>query len=153
MLPYSQSFTRLILIVLFLSTPGLAQVDSASGDNAAEEEDIAAGSPIPSIESISVATTRHRQGEALISQHVGIDELSTATGSLSEALALQPSVSLNGQSGLFQTLNIRGLARQRIQSLLNGMRLTSERRAGVSASFIDPLLLGGVEIIQGAAST
>ena len=153
MLTYSQSFTRSILIVLFLSTPGLAQADSASGDNTAGEEDVAAGNPIYSIESISVATTRHRQGEALISQNVRIDELSTATGSLSEALALQPSVSLNGQPGLFQTLNIRGLARQRVQSLLNGMRLTSERRAGVSASFIDPLLLGGVEIIQGPAST
>ena len=38
MLTYSQSFTRSILIVLFSSTPGLAQVDSASGDNAAGEE-------------------------------------------------------------------------------------------------------------------
>ena len=130
MLTYSQSFTRSILIVLFLSTPGLAQVDSASGDNAAGEEDVAAGSPSSSIESISVATTRHRQGEALISQNVRIDELSTATGSLSEALALQPSVSLNGQPGLFQTLNIRGLARQRVQSLLNGMRLTSKDARG-----------------------
>jgi len=152
-LAYSQYFTLSSLILMFLSTPELAQANSANGANAAGEENVAAGSSISSIESISVATTRHRQGEALISQHVGIDELSTATGSLSEALALQPSVSLNGQPGLFQTLNIRGLARQRVQSLLNGMRLTSERRAGVSASFIDPLLLDGVEIIQGPAST
>ena len=55
MLSYSQSFTS-ILIVLFLSTPGLAQADSTSGDNAAGEENVAAGNT-SSIESISVATT------------------------------------------------------------------------------------------------
>jgi iron complex outermembrane receptor protein len=138
---------------LSLFAPILAQEDAAKGARAANGENAPAGSPVAVIESISVATTRHRQGETLISEYIGIDELATATGSLSEALALQPSVSLNGQPGLFQTLNIRGLARQRVQSFLNGMRLTSERRAGVSASFLDPLLLGGVEIIQGPAST
>lgn len=150
---YSQYFTLSILTCLFLSAPVLAQEVVANGAYADSGGNAAAGSPVAVIESISVATTRHRQGETLISEYVGIDELATATGSLSEALALQPSVSLNGQPGLFQTLNIRGLARQRVQSFLNGMRLTSERRAGVSASFLDPLLLGGVEIIQGPAST
>lgn len=149
MLAYSQYFTLSILVFVSLAAPMPAQSDGA---NAALGEDAAASSPLALIESISVATTRHRQGETLVSEYVGIDELSTATGSLSEALALQPSISLNGQPGLFQTLNIRGLARQRVQSFLNGMRLTSERRAGVSASFLDPLLLGGVEIIQGPAS-
>ena len=150
---YSQYFILSILTCLSLFAPILAQEDAAKGARAANGENAPAGSPVAVIESISVATTRHRQGETLISEYIGIDELATATGSLSEALALQPSVSLNGQPGLFQTLNIRGLARQRVQSFLNGMRLTSERRAGVSASFLDPLLLGGVEIIQGPAST
>jgi iron complex outermembrane receptor protein len=138
---------------LFLSAPVLAQEAVANGAYAASGGNAAAGGPVAVIESISVATTRHRQGETLVSEYVGIDELATATGSISEALTLQPSVSLNGQPGLFQTLNIRGLARQRVQSFLNGMRLTSERRGGVSASFLDPLLLSGVEIIQGPAST
>ena len=152
-LAYSQFFTLSTLIFLFPSAPAHAQKDAANGANAAGVGNVAAGNPLALIESISVAAKRHRQGEALISEYVEIDELTTATGSLSEALALQPSVSLNGQPGLFQTLNIRGLSRQRVQSFLNGMRLTSERRAGVSASFLDPLLLGGVEIIQGPAST
>lgn len=147
MLAYSRYFILTILICSSLFAPGLAQEGATNG------VDAEVGSPVAVIESISVAATRHRQGETLISEYVVIDELATATGSLSEALALQPSVSLNGQPGLFQTLNIRGLARQRVQSFLNGMRLTSERRAGVSASFIDPLLLGGVEVVQGPAST
>lgn len=152
-LAYSLHFIPSISTCLFLSAPVLAQEAVANGAYAASGGNAAAGGPVAVIESISVATTRHRQGETLVSEYVGIDELATATGSISEALALQPSVSLNGQPGLFQTLNIRGLARQRVQSFLNGMRLTSERRGGVSASFLDPLLLSGVEIIQGPAST
>lgn len=152
-LAYSLHFIPSISTCLFLSAPVLAQEAVANGAYAASGGNAAAGGPVAVIESISVATTRHRQGETLVSEYVGIDELATATGSISEALTLQPSVSLNGQPGLFQTLNIRGLARQRVQSFLNGMRLTSERRGGVSASFLDPLLLGGVEIIQGPAST
>ena len=152
-LAYSLHFIPSISTCLFLSAPVLAQEAEANEAYAASGGNAAAGGPVAVIESISVATTRHRQGETLVSEYVGIDELATATGSISEALTLQPSVSLNGQPGLFQTLNIRGLARQRVQSFLNGMRLTSERRGGVSASFLDPLLLGGVEIIQGPAST
>jgi iron complex outermembrane receptor protein len=151
-LAYSLHFIPSISTCLFLSAPVLAQEAVANGAYAASGGNAAAGGPVAVIESISVATTRHRQGETLVSEYVGIDELATATGSISEALTLQPSVSLNGQPGLFQTLNIRGLARQRVQSFLNGMRLTSERRGGVSASFLDPLLLSGVEIIQGPAS-
>ena len=152
-LAYSLHFIPSISTCLFLSAPVLAQEAEANEAYAASGGNAAAGGPVAVIESISVATTRHRQGETLVSEYVGIDELATATGSISEALTLQPSVSLNGQPGLFQTLNIRGLARQRVQSFLNGMRLTSERRGGVSASFLDPLLLSGVEIIQGPAST
>ncbi|MCG8412956.1 MAG: TonB-dependent receptor [Pseudomonadales bacterium] len=105
------------------------------------------------LEVISVSVSRHRQGESLISEYISIDEVVTPASSFADMLALEPSVSLNGQPGLFQTLNVRGMARQRVQSFLNGMRLTSERRAGVSSSFIDPLLLSGAEVIQGPAST
>lgn len=143
MVPYSRQFIFSALTCVFPFASALAQ----------EEGTTPAISPPPVIETISVAMTRHRQGETLISEFIELDEPATPIGSLTETLALHPSVSLNGQPGLFQTLNIRGLARQRVQSFLNGMRLTSERRAGVSASFIDPLLLGGIEIIQGPAST
>lgn len=143
MVPHSRYFLFSVFTCLSAISSAMAQGDGTLAQSRATAV----------IESISVAATRHRQGEILISEAVEINDLATATGSLTEALALHPSVSLIGQPGLFQTLNIRGLARQRVQSFLNGMRLTSERRAGVSASFIDPLLLGGIEIVQGPAST
>lgn len=47
---------------------------------------------------------------------------------------------------------IRGLAGGRTLILLDGGRVTAERRAGPSASFLDPFTLGSVEIARGPGS-
>ena len=72
---------------------------------------------------------------------------------LTEMVAQVPSVAENGQGGIFQTYSIRGVSRQRILTLVSGMRIVSERRAGVSASFVDPLLMRKVDILRGPSST
>lgn len=64
-----------------------------------------------------------------------------------------PGVAENGQPGHFQVISIRGVSRQRVLTQLEGIRLTSERRAGVAASFVDPLLLQNVQITRGPIST
>jgi outer membrane receptor protein involved in Fe transport len=88
----------------------------------------------------------------------------TATAILPEDLPAPPStlgdlvssvsgVSENGQGGLFQAYSIRGISRQRIQTMVAGARIVGERRAGVSASFIDPELLDSVQVLRGPASS
>lgn len=62
-------------------------------------------------------------------------------------------VSENGQGGHFQVFSIRGLSRHRVQTLVSGARINSERRAGASASFIDPLLLRSAEVLRGPSTT
>lgn len=47
---------------------------------------------------------------------------------------------------------IRGLAQGRTLILLDGARITSERRAGPSATFLDPFTLGSIEIARGPGS-
>ena len=47
---------------------------------------------------------------------------------------------------------IRGLGRGRTLILLDGARVTTERRAGASASFLDPFTLGAIEISRGPGS-
>ena len=74
-------------------------------------------------------------------------------GSVLDAVVEIPGVSQNGQAGLFQVFSVRGVSRQRVLTMLDGVRLTSERRAGVSASFVDPLLLGELDVLRGPAST
>ncbi len=47
---------------------------------------------------------------------------------------------------------IRGLARGRSLILLDGARVSSERRAGASATYVDPFVLDGVEVARGPGS-
>ncbi|HKV09704.1 MAG TPA: TonB-dependent receptor [Thermoanaerobaculia bacterium] len=47
---------------------------------------------------------------------------------------------------------IRGLGRGRTLILLDGARVTTERRAGASASYLDPFTLGTVEVSRGPGS-
>jgi len=72
---------------------------------------------------------------------------------LTEAIALVPGVAENGQGGIFQTYSVRGVSRYRVLTLVAGMPIVAERRAGVSVSWIDPELMGAAEIIRGPAST
>lgn len=47
---------------------------------------------------------------------------------------------------------IRGLARGRTLVLIDGARVSSERRAGASATFLDPSLVEGVDVARGPGS-
>jgi len=82
-----------------------------------------------------------------VSKHVKVP------ATLTELVEGIPGVAENSQPGLYQVISIRGVSRQRILSFVDGVRLTSERRAGVAASFIDPLLLENVKVIRGPVST
>lgn len=47
---------------------------------------------------------------------------------------------------------VRGLARGRSLILIDGARVSSERRAGASATYLDPFVLDGVEVSRGPGS-
>ena len=47
---------------------------------------------------------------------------------------------------------VRGLARGRTLILIDGARVSSERRVGPSATFLDPFVLDGVEVARGPGS-
>ena len=72
---------------------------------------------------------------------------------LADLVADLPGVAMNGQGGLFQMISIRGVSRLRVTSLFSGMRLATDRRAGVSIAFVDPLLMGSAEVLRGPATT
>ncbi len=72
---------------------------------------------------------------------------------LNDILLQSPSVSLNGQGGQLQNINIRGFSRWRVQSLLDGVPIVSDRRAGSSVGFVPPSLIESVSVVPGATST
>ena len=63
-----------------------------------------------------------------------------------------PGVAENGQGGHFQTFSVRGIAGQRVLTMVSGARIVTERRAGVSMSFVDPLLLDTVDVVRGPST-
>ena len=72
---------------------------------------------------------------------------------ITDAVTGVAGVSENGQGGLFQVVSIRGVSRHRVLTLIDGMRIVTERRAGAATSFIDPLLIASVDLLRGPAST
>jgi outer membrane receptor protein involved in Fe transport len=70
---------------------------------------------------------------------------------LVEVLEAVPGTHSTGE-GPTAVPSIRGLARGRTLVLLDGARVTTERRAGASAAFLDPFSLAGVEIARGPGS-
>jgi iron complex outermembrane receptor protein len=106
-----------------------------------------------------IVVTASREGSA------GIQPISVATSSITmhdrpapapsvvELAEGMPGVAENGQGGLFQAYSIRGTGGQRVVTLVAGTRIVAERRAGATASFIDPLLLGTVNVVRGPYSS
>ncbi len=84
---------------------------------------------------------------------VEVAEKAASPSTLTEIVEGVAGVAENGQGGLFQVFSIRGVSRHRVLTLVEGMPITSERRAGVSTSFIDPTLIGSVDVLRGPAST
>ena len=105
-------------------------------------------------ESISVVVEAGGVAPPLGSSSTTLDptELSGNTSTLAEVLTEVSGVAENGQGGHFQVFSIRGISRHRVLSLVSGMRVHSERRAGASVSFVDPLLLGQVSVLRGPAT-
>ncbi len=70
---------------------------------------------------------------------------------LVEVLEAIPGTHTTGE-GPTAVPSIRGLARGRTLVLLDGARVTTERRAGPSAAFLDPFTLASVEVARGPGS-
>ncbi|MEL7060970.1 MAG: TonB-dependent receptor [Acidobacteriota bacterium] len=107
-------------------------------------------------ESIDVTAQRGGGAMAPISiaaTAINPEEQAVAPATLVELLQSAAGVAENGQPGLFQVYAIRGVSRQRVLTFVDGAPIEGERRAGVSVSFVDPLLLGEVEVVRGPAST
>ncbi|MAI64964.1 MAG: TonB-dependent receptor [Alteromonas sp.] len=77
----------------------------------------------------------------------------TEPTTVNDVLVQSPLVSLNGQGGQIQNISIRGFSRWRIQTLINGVPIISDRRAGSSTGFLPPRFISNISVIPGAAST
>ena len=121
---------------------GIAHIELVAKQQIYEEIAVSANRGETNFSPVSVATSVIEPSESL-----------TPPATLTQMVSDVPAVSENGQGGMFQTYSIRGVSRQRVMTLVSGMRIVGERRAGVSASFVDPTLMGTVDILRGPSST
>ncbi|MEP5763854.1 MAG: TonB-dependent receptor [Halieaceae bacterium] len=80
------------------------------------------------------------------------NDAAAPVSTVAELVQQQPGVAYAGQGGLLQTVSIRGISGQQVANYWGNIPITSERRAGTASSFIDPVMLGSVEILRGPAS-
>lgn len=71
---------------------------------------------------------------------------------ITESLNNLTGVSSLGSGGFSLVPSIRGLARSRVLILIDNARLTSDRRVGPSASFIDPDDIDRIEVLRSPSS-
>jgi outer membrane receptor protein involved in Fe transport len=74
------------------------------------------------------------------------------TANIAESLDKVPGVAVVGKGGYSMAPAVRGLAEHRVLLLVDGVRITSERRIGASASFINLGDIDRVEINRGPYS-
>jgi len=71
---------------------------------------------------------------------------------LVDTLTNSPGVHFIGSGGFMTTPSIRGLARRRVLLLMDGVRITGDRRAGNSGSFLSPELVRQIEVVRSSSS-
>jgi len=74
------------------------------------------------------------------------------TSNLAESVDKVPGVAAVGKGGYSMVPSIRGLAEHRILLLVDGVRITSERRIGANASFVSLGAIDRIEINRGPYS-
>lgn len=109
------------------------------------------------LDEVEVSATRlERRFEAspARTEAMGEREVADAAGALptvSEAIQQLPGLGAIGRDGLTSAPTIRGFARDRSIVLVEGMRLSSDRGIGATASFVDPFLVRRVDVVRGAS--
>lgn len=108
-------------------------------------------------EEITVSASRESGGGfqpvSVAVSAIAVDDKPSVPTTMVELVEGTPGVAANGQGGRFQAYSIRGIAGQRVMTLVAGARIVTERRAGATASFVDPQLLDRAEVVRGPFSS
>ncbi|MDN5864213.1 MAG: TonB-dependent receptor [Gammaproteobacteria bacterium] len=87
----------------------------------------------------------------LATYYVRYENAIAAPSDFQDWITRVPGVGATGQNGIFETFSLRGLTANEILMLVAGVPITSQRRAGVPLSFVEPYLLGDVLVTLGPA--
>jgi hemoglobin/transferrin/lactoferrin receptor protein len=107
-------------------------------------------------EEVVVTAMRHAESSASLpaAETVVLPEVleEEMVPNITEGISTMPGVSSLGAGGFSLVPNIRGLARRRVLILIDNARVTSDRRTGPNASFIDPKDIERIEVLRSPSS-
>lgn len=95
------------------------------------------------------ASTRIPAAETVLSQESLEEEMAP---NIAKSLDSLPGISSIGTGGFSIVPNIRGLARRRVLILIDNARITSDRRTGPNASFVNPQDIAKIEVLRSPSS-
>ena len=137
MLPSRGSIAVAVLLLFRVSL-----ADAASGEDEAQEPtNIDEPAPEEWREQVTVTAELEGAREGPLGSSSSVlnpESVADSASSLTDVVATVPGVSQNGQGGQFQNVSIRGVSRHRVTHQVSSARVSSDRRAGPSTSFIDP---------------
>jgi len=107
-------------------------------------------------EEVVVTAMRHPESSASLpaAETVVLTEIleEEMAPNITEGISSLPGVSSMGAGGFSLVPNIRGLARRRVLILIDNARVTSDRRTGPNASFVDPKDIERIEVLRSPSS-
>ncbi len=89
---------------------------------------------------------------ALATEVISWEDTAGSPSDFQDLITRVPGVGATGQNGIFETFSIRGSGGNGILVLVGGMPVTAQRRAGVPVAFVEPSLLGEINVTRGPAT-
>jgi hemoglobin/transferrin/lactoferrin receptor protein len=127
-----------------------------SGDSLSRPVTIALTPYIKQREEVVVTAMRYPEPSAALPAAASVVSARTLEEKMplnvAGALADLPGVTELGSGGFSLVPSIRGLARRRVLLMIDGARLSSDRRTGPSASFISPEDIDRIEVLRSPSS-
>ena len=152
-------FAALLAVPMFGTAPSFAQAAAvAPGEIEKREKEKSERTPSDHEPYLTEAITVTAKGtaadwpSALATDFVHWQDAVASPSDFQDLITRVPGIGATGQNGIFETFSIRGSGANGILVLVGGMPLTAQRRAGVPVAFVEPALLGEINVTRGPAT-
>lgn len=140
-----------VLLILNCGVGAATSVEERCHESRSERASRSKDCGLPVVEVVESKSSSSKRIERL--GMLLVDRPRVGTESLRTAISMQAGVSRYGQNGLNETFGLRGITGNAVQVQFLDIPLTGQRRAGVSASFIEPSLLSAIAISLGPSTS
>lgn len=145
-----------VSVALCGSAPAFAEAEAAGSTEAQASGDQSASQRKAAWKSEAINVTAKGTAadfpSALATDVVTWQDAVAAPADFQDLIVRLPGIGATGQNGIFETFSIRGSGGNGILVVVGGMPVTAQRRAGVPVAFVEPSLLGEINVTRGPAT-